>query len=230
MDGSSAVTETSYNGTQQSQTTGKGAAGLGEDDFYTLLVAQMQNQNPLEPMSNEDYIAQLAQFASLAQLSSVNENLTYLQMYQASVNNTLSVSLVGKTVKADTNEIRLEDGKCNEIWCELDSNASEVKLQVKDEDGTVVREETFSALEAGEHVFEWDGKDSDGNAVSDGEYTFEVTAKDEDGESVGVKSGIRARVTGIAFDQGITYLIMNGQKVPLSEVSEIQEGESSNDE
>jgi len=229
MDGSSAVTGTSYSGTQ-TQATSKGAASLSEDDFYTLLVAQMKSQDPLKPMSNEAYIAQLAQFASLGQMGSVNDNLRYLQMYQASLNNTLSVSLVGKTVKAETNEITLKDGKCNDIWCELDSDASEVKVLVKDKDGNVVREEKLSGLESGEHVFKWDGKDSDGNAVSDGDYTFEITAKDEDGESVGLTSGILGRVTGIAFDQGITYLIMNGQRVPLSDVSEIQEGESSNDE
>jgi len=230
MDGTNGVNGTSNNGTGYAQTTGKGAAGLSEQDFYTLLVAQMKSQNPLEPMSNENYIAQLAQFSSLAQLGSVNENLMYLQMYQASLNNTLAVSLVGRDVKVGTSELELTGGQCNKVWYALESDASEVKILVKDADGSVVREEVLGAQEAGEYTVEWDGKDSSGNTVSDGTYSVEVIAKDEDGVSVSTTYGIRARVTGISFEEGITYLLLSGQKVPLSEITEIHEGESSDGE
>ncbi len=230
MDGTSGVNGTSYDGTNYAQTTGKGAAGLSEQDFYTLLVAQMKSQNPLEPMSNEAYIAQLAQFSSLAQLGTINKNLMYLQLYQASLNNTLAVSLVGKEVKVGTSELELKGGQCNKVWYALESDASEIKILVQDADGSVVREEVLGAQEAGEYTVEWDGKDSQGNTVSDGTYTVQVIATDEDGVSVSVTYGIRARVTGISFDEGITYLLLNGQRVPLSEITEINEGESSDGE
>ncbi|MBN2209342.1 MAG: flagellar hook capping protein [Candidatus Coatesbacteria bacterium] len=225
-DATSGVNGTSYDAANYTQTTGKGAAELGEQDFYTLLVAQMKSQNPLEPMSNEDYIAQLAQFSSLAQLSTVNKNLIYLQLYQASLNNTLAVSLVGKDVKVGTPQLELKGGQCNKVWYTLESDASEITILVKDSDGNVVRQEVLGTQEAGEYTVQWDGKDSQGNMVSDGAYRVEVIANDEDGASVSVSYGIRARVTGIAFEEGVTYLLLNGQKVPLSEITEILEGGS----
>jgi len=106
-------------------------------------------------------------------------------------------------------------------------DASETTILVKDADGNIVRQEVLGAQQAGEYTVQWDGKDSKGNIVSDGAYRIEVTAKDEDGASVSVTYGIRARVTGIAFEDGITYLLLNGQKVPLSEITEIHEGGSS---
>jgi len=230
MDGANGVNGASYDGTNYGQANGAGAAELSERDFYTLLVAQMKSQNPLEPMTNEDYISQLAQFSSLAQLGSVNENLMYLQMYQASLNNTLAVSLVGKEVKVGTSELELTGGHCNKVWYSVESDASEVKILVKDADGSVVRDEVLGAQEAGEYTVDWDGKDSNGNSVSDGTYSVEVIAKDEDGVSVSTTYGIRARVTGISFEEGITYLILNGQKVPLSDITEIHEGDSSDGE
>lgn len=229
MDGTSGVNGTSNNGTNYTQAN-TGGAGLNEQDFYTLLVAQMTHQDPLKPMSNEEYMSQLTQFASLAQLQSVNTNLTYLQLYQASLNNTLAVSLVGKDVKVGTSELELNGGQCSKVWYTLESDASEVKIRVKDADGSIVREEVLGAHEAGEFTVEWDGKDSLGNTVSDGAYVVEVVAKDESGDDVSVTYGIRARVTGISFEEGITYLLLNGQKVPLSEITEIHQGESSDDE
>lgn len=228
--GLDAATRAAYSGRTYTSTSANGASGLGEGDFYTLLVTQLRNQNPLEPMSNEDYIAQLAQFSSLAQLGTINDNLTYLQMYQASVNNTLAVSLVGKEVKVGTSELELKNGACNTGWYSLGTDAAEVKIRISDADGTPVKDIQMGSLEAGEYTFDWDGTDTNGNKVSSGVYTFEVIATNVEGESVSATYGIRSRVTGISFEAGITYLLLNGQKVPLSEISEIYEAGAAKDD
>ena len=234
MDGTSglsASTRAAYEGlSTTTETSGKSARELGESDFYELMVAQLTHQDPLEPMSNTEYVAQLAQFTSLAQMTSVNENLIYLQLYEASINNTLAVSLVGKDVKVGSDELELNSGECNKIWYSLPSDASELEIRIKDSDGSLVRTVDLGSMEEGEYFYEWDGTDSNGNTVADGVYQFEIVASSDDGMSIEASSGVRARVTGISFEDGVTYLLLNGQKVPLSDITQVYEGEDSNDE
>jgi flagellar basal-body rod modification protein FlgD len=72
---------------------------LGKDDFLRLFVTQMKYQNPLNPMDNTEFTAQLAQFSSLEQLTNINSQLTDLLSYQNSLHNTLTASFIGKNVK-----------------------------------------------------------------------------------------------------------------------------------
>ena len=151
-------------------------------------------------------------------------------MYQASLNNTLAVSLVGKDVKVGTADLELENGDCNKVWYTLGSDAPQVDIRITDKDGTLVAKEELGPLDGGDFTFEWDGTDINGNPAPDGDYTFEIVAKTTEGTDIPVTYGIRARVTGISFEDGTTYLLLGDQRVPLSEVSEIHEGESSDGE
>ncbi|MGD8888475.1 MAG: flagellar hook capping FlgD N-terminal domain-containing protein, partial [Desulfobacterales bacterium] len=78
---------------------------LDKDDFLNLLITQLQNQDPLKPTDSVEFTAQLAQFSSLEQLSNVNENLKLLQNFQASINNSQAVALIGKEITAKGNSI-----------------------------------------------------------------------------------------------------------------------------
>ena len=73
---------------------------MGKDDFLNLLITQLQNQDPLNPTDSTEFTAQLAQFSSLEQLGNVNENLTELKHFQASINNSQAVALIGKAITA----------------------------------------------------------------------------------------------------------------------------------
>jgi len=233
MDGSNgltAATMNSYRAPVEDNYAGKNARDLSENDFYQLMVAQLTHQDPLKPVGNTEYVAQLAQFTSLAQLNSINDNLLYLQMYQAALNNTLAVSLVGKDVKVGTADLELENGDCNKVWYTLGSDAPQVDIRITDKDGTLVAKEELGPLDGGDFTFEWDGTDINGNPAPDGDYTFEIVAQTTEGTDIPVTYGIRARVTGISFEDGTTYLLLGDQRVPLSEVSEIHEGESTDGE
>jgi len=227
--GLSAATQKAYEGPSQPASQG-GAKVLGEDDFFQLLVTQLRYQNPLSPIGNTEYVAQLAQFTSLEQMRKVNENLTYLQMYQASINNSMAVSLIGKEVKVGTRQLRLSGGESNRLWYRVDADAADVRARIFDRDGSLVREVKLGSQEKGDYTFEWDGKDSSGSTVSDGDYTFEIVATDTDGGTVSVDYGVRARVTGVSFSDGVTYLVLGNQSVPLSEITEVYEGGSQDGE
>ena len=98
---------------------------LGKDDFLKLFVAQLQNQDPLSPMESTEFTSQLAQFSSLEQLTNMNQNLDYLLMYQASMNNAEAINFIGSTVKASGNSISVKDGESDQIQFDLAADAAD---------------------------------------------------------------------------------------------------------
>ena len=85
-------------------------SSLGKEDFLKLLVAQLAHQDPLSPMENQEFVAQLAQFSSLEQMTNVNSNLQLLQVAQASMTNSQIASLIGKNVEVRSDQVRLLGG------------------------------------------------------------------------------------------------------------------------
>ena len=199
---------------------------LDKDDFLYLLITQLKSQDPLNPMESTEFTAQLAQFSSLEQLHNINENLGYLQAYQASINNSQAVDLIGKTVKAFGNSISLTDGVSDEIHFELEADASSVVINIYDSDDKLVKVVESGALSVGEHTLRWDGTDNKGYKVPDGVYTFEVLAVDENQETVQATTYIMGKVTGVTFKDGTTYLLARNQEIPIGNVIQITQDES----
>jgi len=98
----------------KSQTTTSPASdatsALGKEDFLKLFTAQLKAQNPLNPLDGADFTAQLAQFSSLEQLTNLNSGMKNMVMFQGSLQNTLSVSLIGKQVKMDGGDFHTVQG------------------------------------------------------------------------------------------------------------------------
>jgi len=198
-------------------------SALGKDDFLNLLVAQLQNQDPLNPMDSTAFTSQLAEFSSLEQLANVNENLEYLQMYQSSINNAQAVSFIGKNIDALGNSIQLESGENEDIHFELSQDSSSVVINIYDEAGSLVKYIENGPLGEGKQSVEWDGTDNSGNTLSGGIYKFEVMAVDVNGDKVQTTTYISDRVTGVTFKNGVTYLMAGGIQIPISDVIEVFE-------
>lgn len=196
---------------------------LGKDDFLNLLVAQLQNQDPLNPMDSTAFTSQLAEFSSLEQLSNVNENLEYLQMYQSSINNAQAVSFIGKNIDALGDSIQLESGETEEIHFELSKDSSLVSVNIYDEAGNLVKYIENGLMGEGKQSVEWDGTDNSGNTLPEGIYKFEVMAVDVNGDKVQTASYISDRVTGVTFKNGVTYLLAGGMQIPIGDVIEVFE-------
>jgi len=194
---------------------------LGKDDFLTLLITQLQNQDPLNPTDSVEYTAQLAQFSSLEQLSNVNQNLEYLQLYQASINNAQAVSFIGKQVLAQGNAIQLNDGVADNCEFELAADASGVVVNIYDQAGNFVKALEEGAMQAGRQRVAWDGTDQNGNTVADGNYTFEVMALDGNNQTVAVTPFMTGTVDGVTFREGTTYFIVADQKIPIGDIVEV---------
>lgn len=199
---------------------------MGKDAFLTLLITQLQHQDPLNPADSTEFTAQLAQFSSLEQLSNVNANLTALKLYQASINNAQAVSFIGKEIVSKGNHLEVKDGRASACEFELSAAAKQVVVSVYDATGNFVTEIRPAALGAGKQSLVWDGRDRNGNTVVDGDYTFEVQAKGDGGEPIAVTTYSRGLVTGVTFEDGITYLIVGRSKVPVGDVTQVSQAPS----
>jgi len=192
---------------------------MSKDDFLKLFITQIQNQDPLDPMDNTEFTSQLAQFSSLEQLQNVNTTLEALVEYENSIQNTLAVNFIGKEVTAVGNGITVtEDQSQYKLRYSLDKDATDVNVIIKYEDGSTVAILEEGAQTSGENFCNWDGLDQYGNPVSPGNYTFTVSATNLEGETVTASTYSSGVVTGVSFEDGVTYLEVNGSPVSLSNI------------
>jgi flagellar basal-body rod modification protein FlgD len=134
--------------------------------------------------------------------------------------NATVANLIDKTVETEGDSFYMQDNA--EVGYELDSDASSVVISVRDSSGALV----WSG-EAGQHMeginkFGWNGMDINGNQLPAGQYTFGIDAKDVNGNAVGASTIEKGLVTGISFENGLTYLTVDGnRKINLSDIRSI---------
>ena len=204
-----------------SQLTSLPSKVLGKDDFLNLLITQLQNQDPLNPTDSFEFTAQLTQFSSLEQLSNVNDNLNDLKNFQASINNSQAVSLIGKTVTANGNYIRLTADGSAECNFKLEDDAALVVANIYDSTGEFVKAIESSGVSAGQNTLFWNGTDKNGNQMPEGSYTFEILAADINGNDVDASTLFTGTVEKVTFENNTSFLIAGGQKFALGDVVQV---------
>lgn len=205
------------------ETIRSGTDVLGKDDFLQLLVAQLQNQDPLNPMEGTEFTAQLAQFSSLEQLYNVNDNLGDLESNQLVTNNTQAVSMIGKSAWAYGNIVQKEDSEITQIHFGLGADSQETIVNIYNAQGDFVKTIAVGAREAGDNTVTWDGTDDSGSSVPAGYYQFEVLAGDAQGAPVSAETFIVGTVTGVTFNNGTAQLLINDLSIPMSSVVHVAE-------
>jgi flagellar basal-body rod modification protein FlgD len=198
---------------------------LGKDEFLTLLVAQLKNQDPLNPLESADFTAQLAQFSSLEQLFGMNESLTAIQESLETQESENVLDYIGKLVKTNDSTVFIQDGNMESNAYTLEDEA-EVTIFVYDSEGAEVRRIYAGWKEAGQHDLSWDGKDNNGNLVRDGIYFFEVKAIDENGFVVPYDAHLTGEVTGVTYQNSIPYLMIGNKMVAPENVIEVTKNNS----
>lgn len=197
---------------------------LGKEAFLTLLIAQLQNQDPLNPADSTEFTSQLAQFSSLEQLSNINANLEMLQDSQASSNNAQAVAFIGKQIVFKGDALQVKSGLAPACEFELSAAAKNVAVSIYDARGNFVADIQSGNLGAGKQTLSWNGKDRNGNTVADGSYTFEVQATAASGaETPTVTTYSKGSVTGVTFEDGVTYLIVGGRKIAIGDVTQVSQ-------
>ncbi|MEA3297131.1 MAG: flagellar hook capping FlgD N-terminal domain-containing protein [candidate division Zixibacteria bacterium] len=211
-------------GVQQSTNISK---ELGKNDFLQLMITKLQYQDPLNPMEDEDFIAQLAQFSSLEQMNNIAEGIStsnewdYLQMQ--SINNTMAAGLIGKDVKASYSGVFVDSDNTPRISYTMDQSASNVSFVIRNANNEVVATVEAQDVQAGVGSIEWDGCDDRGNRVDDGFYSVEATAVDIAGNTFTPRLSLAGRVESIIYRDGSAFLTVCGCEIPLGDVTAIGE-------
>lgn len=197
---------------------------LGQEDFLKLLVAQLKNQDPSNPVENSDFLGQIAQFSMVngidglgSSFDSVASSLFSTQAMQAS-------QLVGKEILVETNVAELETGGSVDAVLESSSAASNVKIFVEDQSGTLVRSLDLGNIGAGSTRFSWDGIDSEGDPALAGSYTIRTEGL-VGGALQGLNTQIFSKVHSISVDRSNTSVsleLAGNTRVGISQVREFK--------
>lgn len=171
---------------------------LGKQDFLTLLVAQLQNQDPLNPSDPTEFTAQLAQFSSLEQLFNLNKSMDNLVTSNANSDKLSTLNTIGKEVVYQDGSFDFT-GEPVKLGYKLDGQASEVTLALQLDGATVATLKGVDLAE-GNHFLTWDGMTDSGQAAAHGNYKIVIQAKAAEGESVAASPLIRSEVTGVDLD------------------------------
>lgn len=204
----SVLTSLQKQGSASNPNTGTAGSALGKDAFLQLLVTQMQNQNPLDPQDNGEFVAQLAQFSSLEGMQSLNSSVsTIVSSFQSSQALQAS-SLVGRNVIVQTDKAMVDTSKEMNGSINLTSSSTATTVGVYDSEGNLVRTLDLGTKAGGRIDFVWDGKDGDGEVVDPGTYTFKATAT-IDGVATAMSTNLPATVSSVTMGTNGSEMILN---------------------
>ncbi|MFN7003777.1 MAG: flagellar hook assembly protein FlgD [Roseinatronobacter sp.] len=201
----------------------KGKLDADYQSFLKLLIAQVSNQDPLEPMDSTTFVSQLAQLTQVEQSIVTNTNLEKINQRMANVEALSDVQLIGRDVTIATDRIELRDGRAA-LSYSLAREAETVTVTIKSIDGTVIRELTGQPRASKvSHDLVWDGRDVDGLPVPDGQFQVTVTATDATGNAVAYQTESSSRVEELTFRDGYPLLILrNGAEAFAGSVTSVR--------
>ena len=177
---------------------------LNQNDFLTLMITQLKNQDPFKPLDPAQYVGQLAQFSQVSGLADMNKSITSLTDSLRGNQVLDGASLIGRTVIAQGNTVYRpatvegQDPYLTQGAVQVPEGASSVQLVVKDSAGTLINSQALDA-HAGLRGFKWDGSTDAGTNAPAGAYRIEVIAK-VGGENVSLKTSVAAQVSSVALD------------------------------
>lgn len=149
---------------------------LGQEDFLKLMTTQLQNQDPMKPMENGDFLAQIAQFSTVQGIGDLNKSFASLSNSLVSSQALQATNLVGHQVLAPTGVAALKAGSGIRGTVELPAASGEVAVNVRDQSGQVIRRLELGSQAAGSADFQWDGLMNNGKFATPGTYFLSAEA------------------------------------------------------
>ncbi|MEZ5661376.1 MAG: flagellar hook capping FlgD N-terminal domain-containing protein [Burkholderiaceae bacterium] len=215
--------------TATAASTTESASSLGadndatEDRFLALLVAQMRNQDPLNPLENAEVTTQLAQINTVRGIEDLGKSMKSLLERLSQQGPINSASMIDRQVLVPASSVDLTDADMEPVKAaaELTLPAQQVVADIYGTDGVVLRSLDLGAHGPGLVNFEWDGRDAAGEWAPEGRYTLRVRALGSDGEQDPATSVAR-RVVGIERgSDGLNLRLQGGASVPESSIRAI---------
>jgi len=193
---------------------------LGQEDFLALMVTQLQNQDPFQPMENGEFLGQMAQFSTVSGIGDMSASLGQLadslyasQALQAS-------SMIGKSVLTEGNMSQLADGEPVSGAVDLPFSTSTAFVRITAPNGQILREFPLGNRGAGLVNFEWDGITADGSQAPAGEYFISAGYTDS-GKEVALSTLVSTKVASVSLSGGGANTRITteaGQEISLSQI------------
>lgn len=214
--------KTTAGAAQAALTATTGQASMGQSDFLKLFTTQLTMQDPTDPVKNEAFVAQLAQFSQLEATTNMATSLSDLSTTLSSSQMTNAASLIGTQVSVPDGPAILTSGTPVNATISLPNGADGVTLNVYDSTGALVSTQTAGAQTAGDMNFSWNGQDDAGNALPSGTYRFAASAV-SNGATTNPTVSTLASVTGVTqkSDKSMWLTVTGGKSIALSTVTQV---------
>jgi flagellar basal-body rod modification protein FlgD len=191
------------------------------DRFLKLLVAQMNNQDPLNPLDNAEVTSQMAQINTVTGINGLNDTVNQLIAQFTQLESLQAAQLTGRSVLVQGSSLTLPASGTATGGVNLDVPADSVTVDIKDASGQVVRELQLGSQDAGVTRFDWDGKTTTGAVAPAGSYTFSVTAK-AGSTTVNATPLVARSVSGVRTANGAVQIVLaGGGTVSYSDIAQI---------
>lgn len=193
--------------TTAASTTDTSAADL-QSNFLTLLVTQLQNQDPTNPMDNSQLTTQLAQINTLSGIEKLNTTLGSISGQINSGQSLQATTLIGHGVMVDGTQVLVGSGQTTPFGVSLEQASTSTTATITDSSGKVVQTINLGGLSAGVHTFSWDGTTADGTTAADGKYSVSLSASNASGQLVtqplnyALVNGVTNDTSGAVLDLG----------------------------
>lgn len=210
---------------------GSGNAALDKDAFFKLMLAQMKNQDPMNPLKNHEMAAQLAQFSTLEQMSNMNTTLMKIENKNSDPQNFQALNLIGKIVQGDSSRVtRSQFDKDHEFNFNAPQDLSEATIKVFNNKGEVKREFKLNNVNQGANKVVWNGMNEAGEKQPAGDYMFQIEAKNKQGQKVMVKTEFEGTISGMSFSAEGPVLQVGQQSIKLRDVRQITDSSVKNND
>jgi flagellar basal-body rod modification protein FlgD len=197
---------------------------MGQTEFLTLFTTQLKNQNPLDPVKNEAFVAQLAQFSQLEATTAMKQSMNSLVSALGNDRLLSATNLIGKTVAVPDGPVAVTDTTVSQGVINLPTGADGISVNVYNDKGVLVRNMVIGAQPVGDYTIEWDGKDRVGNMVPNGNYRYVATVNRNGSQSTPTVSTY-AQVTGVTSagtaDGAMLLEVAGNKTINLADVKRV---------
>jgi flagellar basal-body rod modification protein FlgD len=203
-------------GSYSTQSTTSTASEI-QDQFLTLLLTQLQNQDPTDPMDTDSFTSQLCSINQLEQSVITND---YLANLESAASTSQAVSYIGKSVNVEGNTVNINEDNTGDIAFKISDDAADASINIYDANGNTVWNEEMTDLSSGTYTVSLDDLDK---SMAGGTYTYSVSAYDEKGNTLDVTTYSSVEITGLVYEDGEPYLVTNSGTISMDDVTELHQ-------
>ncbi|MCW8859269.1 MAG: flagellar hook assembly protein FlgD [Deltaproteobacteria bacterium] len=201
-------------------TPSSSGVSMGKEDFLLLLVAQLQNQDPMNPADATEFTSQLAEFSSLEQLENANKSLEGLAAMSSEMERMSALGLIGQDVVAQTDQFHFS-GDPLQLGYRLETPADDVKLYVLSQTGSTLATVSAQETDPGQYFINWDGLSDLGMPLEPGDYSLVIRAVDEDDRLIQTESLIKGRVEAVDMSGIAAQLETNSGIFSMNKIEKV---------